>query len=827
MKDPYLLIPIASIILFVYFLSYLGVRIGMVQKAEQRKFWNVVLLITFVTTAILGIVLTVQVNYKLEIPYIKEILVWHVNFGIAMSIIAVIHLIWHLNYYYSLFKPTKKTQIETKNTQETSTKAGISGVSVLMILLGFATSIIQVIILRECLSVFYDNELTIGIILSLWMALTGIGAWLGRKTSEKNINPRQVFFMYLLLGIFPLILVTGVNCLKNIFFSPGILIGVWQFLLLALFLLAPNCLLSGSLFSVLTKDSQSERGSKLYALEALGSILGGIVVSIIMVFWLNSLQSLTTVFVVIVIIMVIYLPHPNKKINITAIVLGFMVFIIFFLINSDLWIRQFLYPNQKILFTRETPYGNLTFTETAGQINAFENLSLLFTNENTMANEETAHFPMLQHHDPKNVLLISGGIAGIAKEVLKYNQVRKLVYVETNPWLVKYAQKFIKLPSDSRLQVIFKDARRFLTSDNNLYDVVIIVLPEPSTLQINRYYTLEFINLIKKHTHPLAVISYSLPAAANYMSQENRALHSSLFNTLKQKFANILILPGEKDYFLASDNKLESSIGKLCKLLKVDNEYVNAYYMDDVSLAERSQTLQNEINSKAEINTDFKPVVTSLQTAQFFSKFNVNYFMLIFVIVLLLLIPLVKLNAISFCIYAAGFTASAIEMIIILVFQIVFGYVYAAAGIIFALFMAGLAIGAGVSSRKNKPVQMKNLVILQIFMTFLALFIPLVLIGLHYIRFGIIIYFVIAVLTIMPACVIGYQFSTALKLFHKGLSNSTGFLYGADLMGSALGLLLVTTILLPLTGIAITSAFIILLNIFAICGLYFSKVRWY
>ena len=101
---PYALIPIGIAIILLYALTFLLYRAGIILKKTHRQLWNTGLLLTFFLTAVLGLLLAVQVNYKLEIPWIKELLVWHVDFGIGMSIIAVFHFTWHWRYYRDLLK---------------------------------------------------------------------------------------------------------------------------------------------------------------------------------------------------------------------------------------------------------------------------------------------------------------------------------------------------------------------------------------------------------------------------------------------------------------------------------------------------------------------------------------------------------------------------------------------------------------------------------------------------------------------------------------------------------------------------------------------------
>src|SRR5512133_2935537 len=96
---PYLLIPIAVIVCTLYFYTWFGFTAGMIPKAFHRRLWNYILLVTFLAAALLGLLQTLLINFKIYVLYIKEILTYHVNFGIAMAIIAIFHLWWHLPYY--------------------------------------------------------------------------------------------------------------------------------------------------------------------------------------------------------------------------------------------------------------------------------------------------------------------------------------------------------------------------------------------------------------------------------------------------------------------------------------------------------------------------------------------------------------------------------------------------------------------------------------------------------------------------------------------------------------------------------------------------------
>lgn len=101
---PYRVEAITLVCLSCYLLTYFLVRFKKMQKLTHRRIWNSVLLISFLVSCLLGFFLAVQLNYHLAMGVFTDILKLHVEFGLAMTIIGVIHVIWHLKYYLHIFK---------------------------------------------------------------------------------------------------------------------------------------------------------------------------------------------------------------------------------------------------------------------------------------------------------------------------------------------------------------------------------------------------------------------------------------------------------------------------------------------------------------------------------------------------------------------------------------------------------------------------------------------------------------------------------------------------------------------------------------------------
>jgi len=104
-KDYYLpAIGIALVSLYIF--SLFLVRNGKLQLVSQRKIWNLALASFFLSTALLGILLVVRISHGVTVPLPFNMLFWHVETGIAFSVIALFHAFWHLSYFKAVFRKT-------------------------------------------------------------------------------------------------------------------------------------------------------------------------------------------------------------------------------------------------------------------------------------------------------------------------------------------------------------------------------------------------------------------------------------------------------------------------------------------------------------------------------------------------------------------------------------------------------------------------------------------------------------------------------------------------------------------------------------------------
>lgn len=805
--------------MLLYSFSLILVRFNIWSKSSNRKLWNTILLFTFLVTAIIGLLLVIRVNYKLEWNAFEKLLTWHVDFGIAMSFVAIFHLIWHFSYFINLLK-RKPPEKKSKPVQKTSSEE-VKKLSLLFFLSGFTSIVIQVLLIRELTTIFQGNEFMMGWTIGIWMLLTGTGAFLGRRFDDSKINLILIRNILIASCTFPPALIVLLNYLKNIIFPPGILISPFAFLLLSILMLAPICLLAGVLFSLFVRVNPSDHKGfiRVYAFEAAGSLFGGIAVTLLFINWLSILQSL--VILLLIVTLVLYFVKKNRAILIFLSFLA-VILLLLFVFPMENKIRSRLFLNQTIVENKETFYGNITITDNAGEYNFFYNGSLIHSSGNFILREEYTHYALLQCKEPEKVLMVSGVISGMLDEVLKYPSIKSVDCIEMNPKLIRLGKKYNLVPHDPRVNLIRKDGVRYIAETDVRYDAVIMAIPDPSSLQFNRYYTSEFLTDLKKHLNDDAVILYGVSSTGNYLSEVQANKLSILVNTLKSCFNFVEILPGEKDYLLASDSPISLSISSLYSSGTVENIYVNSDYIDDASIQLRSKSIRANLPQNEIMNTNNRPLPVFFDTLRFISLFYTENKISAFLPLLLLLLPLFFMKPESTGMYIAGFSGASVELLLIFAFQIVYGYVYSALGIIVAIFMAGLATGSLFGYRVKKISNYLFPFIHLMLMIFFFL-LPFVLNLFEKLNNPVLFWLVFVCITLIPSAIIGYLYVIASTSHSNDTFLSAPSVYAADLLGSALGVIASTVILVPLIGIEGTCFIIAAMHL--IGALYYSFRR--
>jgi spermidine synthase len=674
--------------------------------------------------------------------------------------------------------------------------------------LGISSIITQLTVMRELLSVFQGNELVIGLIFANWLLLTGAGSWFGRYFDRLRDRFRFLLLCQILVALLPFVHLFIIRSLRSLFFLPGVSVGVTRIFLTSLLLLLPYCLISGSLlvlFCILYADRQDPKSiGKVYFIDNIGDILGGLLFSFALVHLLNHFQ-IAFFILVLNLAAALLLSHFGRRRFFMAVSAALLLISpVLIAVNFDRVTTEKQYRGQEVLFNESSIYGSLVVTKTGGQLNFFENGVILFSTQNDRANEETVHYAMVQHKLPRHVLLISGGVAGTTLEILKYNPER-IDYVELDPLIIEVGREYTSNLDDERIRTINMDARLWVKQTKNRYDVVIVDLPDPSTVQLNRFYTEEFFKELRRTMKSDAVLSLSMSSQENYLAKEAQKLNASVFRTLKSSFENIIVVPGDVNYFIASDGKLTYDIAGVIEERKIPTLWVNRYWLPAKLTEGRIRMVRDAVEGGNGINRDFSPITYYYYLLFWLSHFKFNYIIFLALVAVFVVLYAVRMKPIPFAIFTTGFSGASLEVVLLIGFQILYGYVYHKVGILVTMFMIGLATGSFMMNRRLERAGIKQMILIESLIILSAGLVPAVMRLIGELNNGWIIsvsaQLVFPLLAIGVGALVGAEFPLASKMHFRAVSQTAAALYNADLIGACIGAILVSALLIPLLGI--------------------------
>ena len=746
------------------------------------------------------------------------------------------------------------------------------GILFSIILLGFTAVVAQIVLMREFLVVFYGNEISIGLIFTSWFIGGMLGSWLLGRVTDK-IKPKVAVFSLcqLCLSILLPLSILAIRLIKPILnLEPGELISLLPMFLSNFIILAPTCILLGFMFSQSVKiyDVESKiavsKIGRVYVLEAIGSLVGGLLVSFILIRLLNSFQIMTVLSLLnilgAILLQVLSRERKTKPIFISLFLFLFVSLLFFWGFNGLNNLQQLSLKIQwkgyELLASRNSIYGNITVTKSESQRSFFYDGLHLYTIPDQLAAEETVHFVLLEHPNPEKVLLVGGGMGGLIEEVLK-EPVKRVDYVELDPMIIQMARQYLPKKEydflkDPRVVIKNIDGRLFIKSTDNIYDCVIVHLGDPYTAQLNRYYTVEFFQEVKKILRDSGILSFALTSSESYMSRELKSFLKSIYASLKKVFFDVKVIPGDTAYFLACDKKgvLTYDYRVLIDRIKernIDIKYVREYYLfsklspEKVSFTENSLRLEKQVK----INYDFRPISYYYNMIFWAAHFKDSFFKkiletvsankiwntLLALCAFIFLFGAIRIKrykelarpASIIAVLTLGFTQMSLQVIILLSFQIIYGYVFYKLGLIITCFMAGLALG-GLWIIRIMPRLKKELFFFsrtQLVICVYCLLLPIILRWFSnshneassWISANVISSF----LPLIAGFIAGAQFPLANKIYLQGkeeeLGRMAGLTYGMDLLGSCLGALLAAIFFIPILGIAQTCWLIATVNL--------------
>jgi len=170
---------------------------------------------------------------------------------------------------------------------------------------------------------------------------------------------------------------------------------------------------------------------------------------------------------------------------------------------------------------------------------------------------------MITHPCPETVFIAGGGEGATLREVLSHKTVKRAVMVDIDDEVVALCQKFLPDYSrgsfkDRRTELLHVDAREYLAKSRELFDIIIIDLPDPiEEGPAYLLYTQEFYQLVRDRLTANGIISVqagsaSLTELLNF-SAVNKTL-KSVFSIVSPYQVDVPCFGGPWGFCLASLN---------------------------------------------------------------------------------------------------------------------------------------------------------------------------------------------------------------------------------------------------------------------------------
>ena len=361
-----------------------------------------------------------------------------------------------------------------------------------------------------------DSIKQFSITIGLYMCAMGLGSYISKYIKEKLFD--WFVLVELAIGFFG-----GVSSLilflANAYIQSYALVMYIEIILIGA--------LVGLEIPVLTRIIEKNTNnlrvtlSSIFSFDYIGGLVGSIAFPLLL---LPNLGYFTTAFLVgslnILVAIIIIFTYKDYIINkdmfkfISFIALVLMMCGAIFSENIAGDIENKLYRD-KIVINKQTQYQKIVVTKYKDDLRLFINGNIQFSSVDEYRYHEClVHIPMEASKSKKRVLILGGGDGIAAREVFKHKEVEGITLVDLDEDMVELCKTnndIRSLNKDSlineKLNVINEDAYKYLENSEDMFDVILIDLPDPNDENLNKLYTNIFYRMAANHLNEDGVMA--------------------------------------------------------------------------------------------------------------------------------------------------------------------------------------------------------------------------------------------------------------------------------------------------------------------------------
>ena len=309
-----------------------------------------------------------------------------------------------------------------------------------------------------------------------------------------------------------------------------------------------------------------------------GSLVGGIFFAFVGLPYLGLTYTPfvlgTLNFVVALLLFGVLYKHVTKF---RRLIISSAVFVSIFILLGVLYAKPIILfgeqrkYKEKVVLTNQTKYQRIVITQWKEEYFLFINGNKqLSTIDEIMYHEPLVHPVMQLAKEHRNVLILGGGDGCAAREVLKYNDVESITVVDLDPGMTYLAQNnniLLEINDSSflnhKVSVINQDAFTFVEDSKDFYDLIIIDLPDPRSVELSKLYSVEFYSLCRQKLKEKGFIITQAGSpyyAPRSFKMIDHTISAANFNTLR--IHNQILTFGEWGWIIGSKKMSKPQLRK-------------------------------------------------------------------------------------------------------------------------------------------------------------------------------------------------------------------------------------------------------------------------
>ncbi|WP_011299432.1 polyamine aminopropyltransferase [Cupriavidus necator] len=170
------------------------------------------------------------------------------------------------------------------------------------------------------------------------------------------------------------------------------------------------------------------------------------------------------------------------------------------------WAERGLFGDE-IIHSESTPYQRLVITRWKDDLRLYINGNLQFSSRDEHRYHEALVHPVMQALPwARRVLVIGGGDGLALREILRHRNIEHVTLVDLDPAMTTLFSQSAPLRAlnrdslrDARVTVFNADAAQWMEQNAEVFDAIIVDLPDPSNFGLGKLYSVPMYRLLSRH----------------------------------------------------------------------------------------------------------------------------------------------------------------------------------------------------------------------------------------------------------------------------------------------------------------------------------------